>query len=305
MTKQKTVDIHGVPSDLGANIRGANMGPAAIRISRLKQKIEELGYGVEDHGDLKIPIRDALSEQERDSHYFSSIYTLCKDLAARTYESTKAGKIPLSLGGDHSLAIGSVAGVGKAFMEEKKKLGLIWVDAHADINTPDSTESGNIHGMPLATLLGQGHDKLVNLVGKGPCLDAAHTVLIGIRTIDKVEKEILKKSGITFFTMRDIDERGMYAIMQEALKVSCEATDGLHLSFDIDGIDPVYAPGVSTPVPGGLKFREAHLLLEMIAETKKLTSMDFVELNPYTDVGPTSANLTVELILSALGKSII
>ena len=305
MSKGQTVVIHGVPSDLGANIQGSNMGPAAVRIAGLRNSMKSIGYEVHDHGDTQIPVRDSLSEEEAQNCYFKPIYDLCSELADRTYLTAKEDKLPLSVGGDHSLAIGSVSGVAKAFKEKKKKLGLIWVDAHADINTPRSTESGNIHGMPLATLIGDGHADLVNLGDEGASIEAENVALIGVRTIDQVEKEILKKSNVTYFTMRDIDERGMFDVMKEALEITCKNTDGVHLSFDIDGVDPLYAPGVSTPVPGGLSFREAHLLLEMIAETDKLVSMDFVELNPFTDQGPTSAHLTVELILSALGKSII
>lgn len=304
MTTQ-TIVINGVPSDLGANIQGSNMGPAAIRIAGLKSKIEGIGYNVTDNGDLPVPVRDSLSESVAKSCYFKPILSLCSELSQLTYKSSQDGHIPLTIGGDHSIAIGSISGVSKSLAERNQSLGVIWVDAHADINTPGSTESGNIHGMPLATLIGDGHEELVNIGGKGPSLDPKNVALVGIRTIDKVEKEILKKSGINYYTMRDIDERGMAEVMKEAINVTTRNTDSLHLSFDIDGIDPLYAPGVSTPVTGGLSFREAHLLLEMIAETDKLGSMDFVELNPYTDVGSTSSDLTVELILSALGKSIV
>lgn len=305
MTTGQQIVINGVPSDLGANMVGSNMGPAAIRIAGLMEKITQVGYKVTDLGDLNIPVRNALPPQEAKNFYLDPIVELCTQLAERSYDAVKAGQLPLTIGGDHSLAIGSISGVSKAYREMEQKWGLIWVDAHADINTPESTVSGNIHGMPLATILGTGHARLVDIFGKGAKIAPDRVALIGIRTLDRVEKDLLKQSKIAYFTMRDIDERGMFHVMKEALAITCDRSDALHLSFDIDGIDPLYAPGVSTPVPGGLSFREAHLLLEMIAETNKLKSMEFVELNPFTDQGPTSADLTVELILSALGKSIV
>lgn len=305
MSQKQTIVIKGVPSDLGANMRGANMGPAAARIAGLKHMIESIGYPVLDSGDLAIPIRDELSKEIIASKFLEPVTTLCQDLARFTFTTMSQNQIPIVIGGDHSLAIGSISGISKYYREQNQTFGLIWVDAHADINTHDSSESGNIHGMPLASLLGHGRKELVNVAYPGAKIAPENVVLIGVRTIDGREKEILRNSGITYFDMRAIDERGMFNIMTEVIENLTKTTDGIHLSFDIDGIDPLYAPGVSTPVSGGLSFREAHLLLEMLAESQKLKSMEFVELNPYTDVGPKSAQLTVDLILSALGKTIV
>ncbi len=303
MQKHKSIDIIGVPSDLGANLRGANMGPAALRIANLKVKIEQQGYTVTDWGDLHVPIRESLDPQIQESKYLGPIRNICRDLATITEDIMDKGAIPLTLGGDHSIAIGSISGILRHFHKRQQHLGLIWVDAHADVNTPTSSPSGNIHGMPLAVLLGQGHAELTAL--SDTPLRAQNIALIGIRNIDDEEKRILRESGIKYFTMRDIDEKGMFAVMREAISLASDGTEGIHVSFDIDGIDPRYAPGVSTPVSGGLTLREAHLCLEMLSETQRLCSMDFVELNPFTDVGAQSANVTVDLILSALGKSIV
>ena len=305
MNKVRNVEINGVPSDLGANIRGANMGPAAIRIAGLVKKIESIGYKVSDRGDITVPVRDSLSEAIHQQKFLEPIIDICQELCDRTYSALKSDSIPLMIGGDHSVAVGSIAGVSKFYQEQQKDIGVIWVDAHADINTPDISPSGNIHGMPLATLLGDGHASLVNIGYPGAKVKPENVALIAIRNIDSIEKEMVKKSGVNYYTMRDIDEQGMSAVMKQAIEATTRNTAGVHLSFDIDGIDPVFAPGVSTAVPGGLSYREAHLLLEMLAETEKMTSLEFVELNPFTDQGPTSANLTVDLILSALGKSIV
>jgi arginase len=299
------VQIIGVPSDLGANVQGACMGPAAIRIAGLKKKIEKLGYTVEDLGDVNSPVRDSLGPEESKQQYLGPVTKICEEVNDRVYQAIKAGKMPLTLGGDHSLAIGSISGVSKYFKEQNKKIGLIWVDAHADMNTPQSSPSLNIHGMPLSVVLGSGHPALCDIGSKGAKIDPANVVLIGIRTIDDFEKEILRKSGISYFTMRAIDEKGMFSVMEQAISVASKGTDGIHVSFDIDAIDPMFAPGVSTPVSGGLDIRESHLILEMLFETKKVCSMDLVELNPLRDVDSKATNLAIDLILSALGKSIV
>ena len=305
MTVEKNVEIIGVPSDLGANIRGANMGPAALRIAGLKQKIEIQGYHVQDQGDLHVPIRDSLSQDIVDERFLTPITALCTRLAKSTREVLERHHLPIVVGGDHSIAIGTIAGVSDFYREQSKKIGLVWVDAHADINTPSTSPSGNIHGMPLAALLGHGHEKLVNIGFDGPKVLPQNVALIGIRTIDDREKQVLKSLGVNYYSMRDIDEKGMFHTMTEAIERVSEGTDAIHLSFDVDGIDPQHAPGVSTPVSGGLTFREAHLALEMLYETNLISSMEFVEVNPYTDVGAQTSILTVDLILSALGKSIV
>jgi len=304
MAKQ-TIDINGVPSDLGANIRGANIGPAAVRIAGLVNKISSLGWKVSDHGDIPVPVRDSLPLEVKQEKYLQPIIDICTEVCEKTYQSVSSGGIPLLIGGDHSVVVGSISGVCKHYKKHQQEVGLIWVDAHADLNTPKSSESGNIHGMPLATVLGDGHPALTNIGYEGQKIKPENVALIAIRNIDHVEKQLVKESGVNYYTMRDIDEQGMSKVMRKAIEATTKNTDALHLSFDIDGIDPIFAPGVSTPVPGGLSFREAHLLLEMIAETGQLASLDFVELNPFTDQGPTSANLSVDLILSALGKSIV
>jgi len=303
MDRQRTIEIIGAPSDLGANIRGSNMGPASIRIAHLKKKIEQQGFKVTDLGDLHVPIRESLMDEIRDEFYLQPIRDICTNLAKITEGVMDRGNIPITLGGDHSVAIGSISGILRHFAKKDEELGLIWVDAHADVNTPHSSPSGNIHGMPLAILLGHGHPELTSITSKK--LRPQNTALIGIRNIDDEEKRILRESGIKFFTMRDIDEKGMFNVMREAIDHAANGTAGIHASFDMDGIDPRYAPGVSTPVSGGLTLREAHLCLEMIYETKKLVGMDLVELNPVSDINAQSANVVVDLILSGLGKSIV
>lgn len=306
ITKKKdTIEVIGVPMDLGANIRGSNMGPAAVRIAQLHKKIEVLGYKIKDEGDLKVPVRETIEKEFAEEKYLSHIVNICKQLAERTEQAINQDRIPLSIGGDHSLAIGSISGVAKSLHAKNEKLGLIWFDAHADLNTPQTSPSGNIHGMPLSVLLGEGHPQLCSIGYGGAKVRPENACLIGIRAIDYQERLVCKNIGVKYFTMRDIDMRGLPKVMEEAINHASKNTNGIHVSFDIDGIDPMYAPGVSTPVTGGLSYRESHLALEIIAETKKLISMDFVELNPMTDRDHKSAHLLVELIQSLLGKSII
>lgn len=301
----KTVQVIGVPLDLGANMRGANMAPAAVRIAELNDKIRVLGYGVVDIGDLPVPVRDTLAPEAARDKYLHQVVELCSRLEREVHGALTADHIPLVIGGDHSLAIGSVSGSSRFHRERGEALGLIWVDAHADLNTPTSSPSGNIHGMPLGVLVGSGHPELLHIGGHPIRVKPENVALIGIRTLDGEEKSLCRQSGIRYFTMREIDERGMHAIMKDAIAVASHGTSGIHLSFDIDGVDPLYAPGVSTPVTGGLSYREAHLALEMLADSGLLRSMDFVELNPMTDISHKTAQLIVELAQSALGKSIV
>lgn len=301
-----TVEIFGAPLDLGANIRGANIGPSAIRIAGLKQKLSVLGYQVIDHGDVAVPVRESLSAAEEAAKYIGTVTDVCATLYETTMEALGRGHFPLVVGGDHSLAIGTVSGVSEFYhLQDGAKIGMIWIDAHADLNTPQTSPSGNIHGMPLAVLLGQGFDQLKHIGGNRRKVDPKNVALIGIRTLDHEEKETVRKSGVCYYTMREIDERGMAAVMKDAIAVATNGTAAVHLSFDIDAIDPLYAPGVSTPVTGGLSYREAHLALEMIADTRKLCSAEFVEINPITDQDHKTALLAVELAQSALGKSIV
>lgn len=303
--KFNSVRIIGVPSDLGANIRGANVGPSAVRIAGLHDKISVLGYKIEDAGDILVPIRETLPESATKEKYLTTITDVCDLLRMEVEMSLDRDMMPIVIGGDHSIAMGTISGTSAFYRKKNQSIGLIWVDAHADMNTPASSPTGNLHGMPLSTLLGKGITQLVELGGFAGKLRPENVALVGIRTLDHEEKRICRESGIRYFTMREIDERGMAAIMKEALAVATKGTAGIHLSFDVDGIDPLYAPGVSTPVTGGLSYREAHLALEMIADTGMLTSMEFVELNPMRDVAHKTAELLVELVQSALGKSIV
>ena len=303
--KFNSVRIIGVPSDLGANIRGANVGPSAVRIAGLHDKISVLGYKIEDAGDILVPIRETLPESAAKEKYLTTITDVCDLLRLEVEMSLDRDMMPIVIGGDHSIAMGTISGTSAFYRKKNQSIGLIWVDAHADMNTPASSPTGNLHGMPLSTLLGKGITQLVELGGFAGKLRPENVALVGIRTLDHEEKRICRESGIRYFTMREIDERGMAAIMKEAVAVATKGTSGIHLSFDVDGIDPLYAPGVSTPVTGGLSYREAHLALEMIADTGMLTSMEFVELNPMRDVAHKTAELLVELVQSALGKSIV
>lgn len=303
--KFNSVRIIGVPSDLGANIRGANVGPSAVRIAGLHDKISVLGYKIEDAGDILVPIRETLPESATKEKYLTTITDVCDLLRMEVEMALDRDMLPIVIGGDHSIAMGTISGTSSFYRKKNQSIGLIWVDAHADMNTPASSPTGNLHGMPLSTLLGKGITQLVELGGFAGKLRPENVALVGIRTLDHEEKRICRESGIRYFTMREIDERGMAAIMKEALAVATKGTAGIHLSFDVDGIDPLYAPGVSTPVTGGLSYREAHLALEMIADTGMLTSMEFVELNPMRDVAHKTAELLVELVQSALGKSIV
>lgn len=301
----RAVQIIGVPIDLGANMRGANMGPASIRIAELHQKIAVLGFEVHDAGDLPVPIRDTLPEESQKAKFLKEIAAVCDDLQKRVYQSLEQNRLPIILGGDHCIAMGSITGTARFHKDRGQRVGVIWIDAHADMNTPASSPSGNIHGMPLSAIIGDGHSELTGIGGFSPKVAPENVALLGIRTLDHGEKEIIRKSGIRYFTMREIDERGMAACMREAIAVASRGTAAIHLSLDMDGIDPQHAPGVSTPVTGGLSFREAHLALEMIADTGLLKSMEFVELNPMTDLAHKTALLTTELVQSALGKSIV
>jgi len=303
--EKRTIEIIGVPTDLGANIRGANMGPAALRIAGLKDKLEALGFSVLDSGDIPIPVRETISDRTTNLKFLKEVVKTSTAVFEKAREGLRKNRIPLLIGGDHSAAIGCLAAVHDHFEEKKKKFGVIWIDAHADLNTPKTSPTGNIHGMPLAIALGMGHPDLVRIGGRGMNLDPKKVALIGIRILDPQEKEILRKCGVRYFTMREIDERGMYSVMKDAVEIAGKDTDGVHLSLDLDGVDPDYAPGVSTPVTGGLSLRESHLAMETIADLKKICSIEIVELNPMNDEKHRTALLAVELMESAFGKSIV
>jgi arginase len=299
------VDITGVPLDLGAGRRGVDMGPSAFRIANVAQRIAALGYRVADQGDIFVPIPEVIGVENQRARYVKEIAAVCDTLYSRVRESVLANHIALSLGGDQSLAAGSVAGTASALSQQNRKLGLLWIDAHADMNTPESTLSGNVHGMPLACILGKGPPELTGIGGFSPKVDPKRCAVIGLRNLDEREKEIVRQSGVQAFTMNNIDRHGMAAVMEEALDAVSDGGAVLHVSFDMDGVDPAVSPGVGTPVRGGLSYREAHLLMEMVADTQRMVALDIVEVNPILDHQNSTAVLGCELILSALGKQIL
>jgi len=302
---QKVVRLVGVPMDLGAGRRGVDMGPSAIRIAGVAPGLRHLGFAVEDDGDVGVPAPETRDPGSPNARYLEPIYHVCNRLRLRVRRSLEQGEIPIVLGGDHSIAIGTVSGVSEFHRNRGQKVGLIWVDAHGDMNTPDSSPSGNIHGMPLATLCGMGHPRLVQMGDFWPKVERKNVCLIGIRDIDEVERKIVKASGIHAYTMRDVDERGMRAIMQECIGFVNDGTAGFHVSFDLDGMDPRDVPGTGTPVKGGISWREANLLMEMVSDTGKMTSLEVTELNPILDVKNQSGEVAVDVILSAFGKRIL
>ena len=302
---RKTVRLVGVPMDLGAGRRGVDMGPSAIRIAGVSQGLRQLGLGVEDDGDVGVPAPETRDPGSNSARYLEPIYHVCNRLRLRVRRSLELGEVPVVLGGDHSIAIGTVAGVAEHYRDVDQRVGLIWVDAHGDMNTPESSPTGNIHGMPLATLLGMGHPRLVQMGGFWPKVARENVCLIGIRDIDEVERKNIKQSGIHAYTMRDVDERGMRAIMQEAIGFACDGTAGFHVSFDLDAMDPRDVPGTGTPVKGGISWREANLLMEMVSDSGRMTSLEITELNPILDVKNQSGEVAVDVILSAFGKRIL
>ncbi|HEV8200765.1 MAG TPA: arginase [Candidatus Polarisedimenticolia bacterium] len=300
----RPIDLIGVPLDLGAGRRGVDMGPSAIRIAGLTARLTELGHTVVDRGDVRVPIPETIPVTGEKMRYIAEISAVCRTLAQLTHAAAAEGRIPVSLGGDHSLAAGSVAGSARALHERGESLGLLWVDAHADMNTPETSPSGNVHGMPLAACLGWGPADLVAIAG-GPSVKPENVALVGIRDLDAREGDQVRRSGVRAYTMSDIDRRGMGPILDEVLADFARRTQGLHLSIDMDGLDPELVPGVGTPVLGGLSYREAHLLCEMVAESGRLVSLDLVELNPILDVRNHSAEIGAGLVLSALGQRIL
>ena len=280
------------------------MGPSAIRIADLEKRLEELGHKVEDYGDLDVMIPETQKVGTGKMRYKQPILSACKDLMKAVDKCLTEGRMPLVLGGDHSIAIGSVAGSTNFHARKGETLGLIWFDAHGDANTPESTPSGNIHGMSLAVCLGFGDHELVHLGGRSPKVQPRNTVLIGIRDIDAGEREFLKKSGVTCYTMRDLDERGMRDVLDEAIRSASDGTAGIHLSFDLDVVDPEDAPGTGTPVWGGITYREAHLAMELINDHAEIAAIDLVEVNPVLDSQNMTGILASELMQSVLGKRI-
>jgi arginase len=301
----QTVTLIGVPLDLGAGRRGVDMGPSAFRLADIHQTLRELGYQVEDAGDVEVAVRETRDPGDPRMKYLAEIRATCEALRDRVGAALQAGSVPVVLGGDHSIAMGTIAGVSRHHRERGQKVGLIWFDAHGDMNTAETSPSGNIHGMPLAVALGIGEPSLTGLAGEAPMVDGARAAVVGLRDVDLAERAKIKASGIGAFTMRDIDERGMRAVMEEAIKRATSGTAGVHVSFDLDGVDPDLAPGVGTPSPGGLSYREAHLAMEMLADTGKVLSAELVEVNPILDRQNGTARLGVGLLASLLGKKIL
>ena len=300
-----SLSILGVPLGYGASMAGVDMGPAALRVARLNQRIARLGYSVEDRGDLHLERPRTYPDEGEKLKYVREISKACEQLAAEVEAILSADELPLVLGGDHSIAIGSFAGAASYYKKQDQTLGLIWFDAHADMNTPESTPSGNIHGMPLSTLLGYGTPELVNVAGFAPKIEPQLVAHVGARDIDPGERELIKQLGVRFFTMREIDERGMHACMDDAIAIASRGTAGYGVTFDVDALDPGDAPGSGTLVRGGLTYREAHLGMEKVAEAGGMRLLEIVEINTALDVNNKTAELGVELILSALGKTIL
>ncbi|MFZ3590290.1 arginase [Bacillus sp. DJP31] len=299
--ENKNISIIGVPMDLGQARRGVDMGPSAIRYAGVVERLESLNYDLEDLGDIQIGLRGRTSEALVDNlRNLKEVADASEKLANAVDQILSANRFPLVLGGDHSIAIGTLAGVTKHY----KSLGVIWYDAHGDLNTADTSPSGNIHGMPLAVSLGLGHQALTNIGGFEPKIKPENVVIIGARSLDDGEKELIKEKGIKVYTMHEIDRMGMTAVMEETIQYLSERTDGVHLSLDLDGLDPHDAPGVGTPVIGGISYRESHLAMEMLEESKIITSAEFVEVNPILDDKNKTASVAVALMGSLFGEKL-
>jgi len=303
--RQSHIAIIGAPLDLGAGRRGVDMGPSAVRVANLNKRLASIGYQVEDLGNVPVHQPESLSAGPRRSMYLPQIVETCTRLARMVERAAAQGKAPLVLGGDHSVAVGTIAGMSRHFQKRKKAMGLIWIDAHADMNTPQTSPSGNVHGMPLACCIGMGPRPLTHIYGYAPKVDPKNVALVGVREVDQLEKPHVRSSGIHAFTMRDIDERGLRAIIEEAIQIAIAGAEGFHVSLDIDAVDPREAPGVGTPVRGGITYREAHLAMETICDSGRMESMEVVEVNPVMDEANRTACLAVELVMSAMGKRIL
>jgi len=305
----KTVNIIGFPMDLGSGRRGVDMGPSAIRIAGIEAKLKKLGYKVNDSGDIFIQNIELQNSRTLGTNpklkYLPEILKTTKILAKKVEKVLELEQFPLCLGGDHSMALGTIAGISSYCRGKKLETGVIWIDAHADMNTDKTTPSGNIHGMPMAASVGIGNEKLVNLLDFSPKVKPENCVLIGVRSIDLLEKENIRKLGITVYTMSDIDKLGIHRIIARVLKQFQKKIDHIHVSFDLDVVDPTFAPGVGTPVSGGLSYREAHLLMESIAECGCMSSLEVTEVNPILDNRNKSAEFATNIIASSLGQRIL
>lgn len=305
MKPQKKATIIGVLMDLGADRRGVDMGPSAVRVAGLNERLAEIGYEVSDAGNIPVRNAEMMQIADRKLKYLPEITAACQTLADQVEAALESASTPIILGGDHSIAIGSVAGLSAFHHKQGKRVGVIWFDAHGDMNTPDTSPSGNIHGMPFAAILGKGAKELTEISGFAPKVYPEDCVLIGARSVDADEAVALKASGIRVVTMRELDERGMSAVMDEAIELASQRTAGFHVTMDMDFVDPDFAPGVGTPVPGGPTYRESHLAMEKVADSGKMLSFELTEVNPVFDLSNKTAELGVQLILSAFGKKIM
>lgn len=301
----RNIDLFGVPMDLGAARRGVDMGPSAIRIANIVARLTRLGHHVTDRGNIEVAAMETSDLGPGNAKFATQILDCCERLAAKVAATISEGRFPLVLGGDHSIAVGTVTGISQVYRQHGERIGLIWFDAHGDMNTPDTSPSGNIHGMPLAMLLGFGPQEFTHLGGFCPKVAPENTVLIGIRSLDQGEREKLRNTGIHVFTMKEVDRLGMAEVVDQAIEYACRGTAGLHLSVDLDGLDPLVAPGVGTPERGGINYREAHLMMELIADSNRLLGLEIVELNAVLDSGNATAELAVNLAESALGLRIL
>jgi arginase len=299
------IAVIGAPLDLGQGRRGVDMGPSAMRVANLNARVASLGYVVEDRGNVSVDQAEASPEGHPRAKYLPQIAATCERLAASVEDTLTGGGLPLVLGGDHSVAVGTVTGVSHYYRQQEQSIGLIWLDAHADMNTPESSPSGNVHGMPLACIVGRGPEELTGLFGYQPKVAPRNVVIVGLREVDTPEKPNVRSYGVHAFTMREIDEHGMKSVMLKAIELACDGTAGFHLSLDMDFVDPKDAPGVGTPVRGGVTYREAHLAMEMICDSRRMLSMEVVEVNPVIDEVNRTADLAVELVMSGLGKRIL
>jgi arginase len=299
------IAIIGVPLDLGAGRRGVDMGPSAVRVANLNARLIEMGHTVDDLGNVPVEQPESQPEGQPHAKYLPQITQTCTYLAELVEKQMASGKRPLILGGDHSLAVGTVSGVSKHLRDRGEKLGMIWIDAHTDMNTPSTSPSGNVHGMPLACCIGLGPKELTDIFGYSPKVAPENVALVGIRSVDDDERDNVQRSGVHAFTMRDIDERGMRAVIEESIRIASSGTAGFHVSLDMDAVDPREAPGVGTPVRGGITYREAHLAMETMCDSGRMTSLEVVEVNPVIDEVNRTAALAVELVMSAMGKRIL
>ena len=303
--KRSRIAIIGAPLDLGSGRRGVDMGPSAVRVANLNARLAELGYDIEDLGNVPVVQRESYPEGHPEAKFLPQITAICTRVAEMVERALEREQFPLVLGGDHSIAAGTVAGLSHYYRARGERIGLIWIDAHTDMNTPETSPSGNVHGMPLACCIGAGPDELTGILGFAPKVDPANVALIGIRSVDEAERNNVQESRVHVFTMRDIDERGLRSVIEESIRIASTGTAGFHVSLDMDAVDPQEAPGVGTPVKGGITYREAHLAMETLCDSGHMLSMEVVEVNPVIDEVNRTALLAVELVMSAMGKRIL